>query len=143
MQLGQTIGILMGSNIGTTLTVWLLALSGISGESVFLKLIKPEDMTFMPYKKNARPPNRVRKEKKSIRKHILFSIFRLFFQKKRFYAISFIIGENVDSFSIHLYFIYFLQILSSITNCTKKFVQFLFEKSKLCRTFENLTFIIR
>ena len=45
MQLGQTIGILMGSNIGTTLTVWLLALSGISGESVFLKLIKPESFS--------------------------------------------------------------------------------------------------
>ena len=59
---------------------------------------KPEDMTFMPYKKNARPPNRVRKEKISIRKHILFSIFRLFFQKKRFYAISFIIGEKADCF---------------------------------------------
>lgn len=45
MQLGQTIGILMGSNIGTTLTVWLLALSGIDGESVFLKLLKPESFS--------------------------------------------------------------------------------------------------
>ena len=52
-------------------------------------------------------------------------------------------GLLLDSFSIHLYFIYFLQILSSITNCTKKFVQFLFKKPKLCGIFENLTLILR
>ncbi len=45
MELGQTIGILMGSNIGTTLTVWLLTLSGIDGESVFLRLLKPESFS--------------------------------------------------------------------------------------------------
>jgi len=52
-------------------------------------------------------------------------------------------GLLLDSFSIHLHFIYFLQILSSITNCTKKFVQFLFKKPKLCGIFENLTLILR
>ena len=32
MKLGQTIGVIMGSNIGTTLTAWILSLSGISGD---------------------------------------------------------------------------------------------------------------
>ena len=42
MQLSQTIGVLFGSNIGTTVTAWLLTLSGIDGNSVFLKLLKPD-----------------------------------------------------------------------------------------------------
>ncbi|MFA6948234.1 MAG: Na/Pi cotransporter family protein [Eubacteriales bacterium] len=41
MQLGQTIGVIMGSNIGTTLTAWLLSLSGIQSDNIFLKLLKP------------------------------------------------------------------------------------------------------
>lgn len=32
MEIGQTIGVIMGSNIGTTLTSWLLSLSGIKAE---------------------------------------------------------------------------------------------------------------
>ncbi|MBQ8514304.1 MAG: Na/Pi cotransporter family protein [Ruminococcus sp.] len=42
MQLSQTIGVLFGSNIGTTVTAWLLTLSGIDGSSVLLKLLKPD-----------------------------------------------------------------------------------------------------
>lgn len=42
MQLGQTLGLIMGSNIGTTLTAWILSLAGIETENVFIKLLKPE-----------------------------------------------------------------------------------------------------
>ena len=42
MELGQTIGVIMGSNVGTTLTAWILSLSGIEGDNVWLKLLKPE-----------------------------------------------------------------------------------------------------
>ncbi|MDR1539696.1 MAG: Na/Pi cotransporter family protein [Clostridiales bacterium] len=43
MQLHQTVGVIMGSNIGTTLTVWVLALAGIESENVFLKMLSPEN----------------------------------------------------------------------------------------------------
>lgn len=33
MKLGQAIGIIMGANIGTTVTSWILSLSGIQGDS--------------------------------------------------------------------------------------------------------------
>lgn len=42
----DTFGIIMGSNVGTTLTAWLLSLTGISGDNFFLTLLKP--MTFAP-----------------------------------------------------------------------------------------------
>ena len=42
MELGQTVGVIMGSNVGTTLTAWILSLSGIEGDNVWLKLLKPE-----------------------------------------------------------------------------------------------------
>ena len=45
MQLGQTIGVIMGSNIGTTLTAWILAMSGIQSENVFVNLLKPENFS--------------------------------------------------------------------------------------------------
>ena len=45
MKLGQTISIIMGANIGTTVTSWLLSLTGIEGTTVFLKLLKPESFT--------------------------------------------------------------------------------------------------
>lgn len=41
MQFGQTIGVLMGSNIGTTLTAWILSLAGIDSDVVWLNLLKP------------------------------------------------------------------------------------------------------
>ncbi|WP_352415106.1 Na/Pi cotransporter family protein [Oscillibacter ruminantium] len=45
MELGQTIGVIMGSNIGTTLTAWILALSGIESENVWVNLLKPENFS--------------------------------------------------------------------------------------------------
>ncbi len=46
MSLGQTLGIIMGANVGTTVTGWLLSLSAISEEStLILKLFKPESFT--------------------------------------------------------------------------------------------------
>ena len=42
----NTFGIIMGSNVGTTLTAWLLSLAGISGDNFFITLLKP--MTFSP-----------------------------------------------------------------------------------------------
>lgn len=45
MALSQTIGVLMGSNIGTTLTAWILSLSGIESDNVFLRVLKPESFS--------------------------------------------------------------------------------------------------
>ncbi len=42
MTLSQVIPIIMGSNIGTTVTSWLLSMSGISGDSFFIKLLNPK-----------------------------------------------------------------------------------------------------
>ena len=42
MGLGQTIGVIMGSNIGTTLTAMLTSLVGLESDNVWLKLLKPE-----------------------------------------------------------------------------------------------------
>lgn len=47
MQLGQTVGVIMGSNIGTTLTAWILALNGMESENVFLSLLKPEAFSLL------------------------------------------------------------------------------------------------
>lgn len=41
MSLRQTVGIIMGANIGTTITSWLLSLIGIESENFFLNLLKP------------------------------------------------------------------------------------------------------
>lgn len=41
MKLSQAIGIIMGANIGTTITSWILSLSGLEGESFFIQLMKP------------------------------------------------------------------------------------------------------
>ena len=45
MELGQTIGVIMGSNIGTTVTAWILSLSGITSDNVFVQLLKPESFS--------------------------------------------------------------------------------------------------
>ena len=45
MQLGQAINVIMGANIGTTVTAWILSLGGIEGSSLVLKLLKPESFT--------------------------------------------------------------------------------------------------
>ena len=41
LKLGQCIGVLMGSNIGTTLTAWILSLAGIESDHFLLKMLKP------------------------------------------------------------------------------------------------------
>lgn len=41
MKLSQSIGVIMGANVGTTVTSWLLSLSGIQGESFWLQFAKP------------------------------------------------------------------------------------------------------
>lgn len=41
MQLHQAVGIIMGSNVGTTVTSWLLSLTGIQGDSFWIKMLKP------------------------------------------------------------------------------------------------------
>lgn len=43
MQLKQTIAVIMGSNVGTTLTAWILGLAGIQSDSFVLSLLKPEN----------------------------------------------------------------------------------------------------
>ena len=45
MNLGQTISIIMGANIGTTVTAWLLSTAEISGTAMIIKLFKPESFT--------------------------------------------------------------------------------------------------
>jgi len=41
MKLSQAIGIIMGANVGTTITSWLLSLTGIESDNFFLQLVKP------------------------------------------------------------------------------------------------------
>lgn len=41
MKLTQAVGIIMGANVGTTVTSWILSLAGIQGSSFFLQLLKP------------------------------------------------------------------------------------------------------
>ena len=41
LSLGQAINVIMGANVGTTATAWILSLGGIEGDSIFLKLLKP------------------------------------------------------------------------------------------------------
>ena len=41
MKLSRAIGVIMGANVGTTITAWILSLTGISGDSFLLKMLKP------------------------------------------------------------------------------------------------------
>ena len=45
MKLNQAVGIIMGANIGTTVTSWILSLSGLQGDIVFVKLCKPSSFS--------------------------------------------------------------------------------------------------
>ncbi len=45
MQLHQAVGIIMGANIGTTITSWILSLSGIEGSSFLINIVKPANFT--------------------------------------------------------------------------------------------------
>ena len=44
MTLNQAVGVIMGSNIGTTVTAWILSLSGLEGDSFFIQLFKPSTL---------------------------------------------------------------------------------------------------
>lgn len=46
MKLGQAVGVIMGANIGTTITAWILSLTGIEGDGIFMQMLKPS--TFAP-----------------------------------------------------------------------------------------------
>lgn len=45
MMLRQSIGVIMGANIGTTVTAWILSLSGIEGSSLLVQMFKPSTFT--------------------------------------------------------------------------------------------------
>lgn len=45
MKLKQTIGIIMGANIGTAVTAWILSLTGIEGGNFWLEMLKPSSFT--------------------------------------------------------------------------------------------------
>lgn len=45
LTLGQSVGVIMGANLGTSVTSWLLSLTGISGDSFFIQLCKPSTFT--------------------------------------------------------------------------------------------------
>lgn len=44
MTLHQAVGVIMGSNIGTTVTSWILSLSGLEGDSFIIQLFKPSTL---------------------------------------------------------------------------------------------------
>ena len=44
MTLRQAVGVIMGSNIGTTVTAWILSLSGLEGDSFLIQIFKPSTL---------------------------------------------------------------------------------------------------
>ena len=45
LSLAQAINVIMGANVGTTITAWVLSLGGIEGDSLFVQLLKPTSFT--------------------------------------------------------------------------------------------------
>ena len=45
MKLSQAIGLIMGANVGTTITAWMLSLTGIESSSIFLQMLKPSSFS--------------------------------------------------------------------------------------------------
>ena len=45
MKLSQAIGVILGANVGTTVTSWLLSLTGVEGSGLFLQLLKPSSFS--------------------------------------------------------------------------------------------------
>lgn len=45
MTLAQSINVIMGANVGTTVTAWILSLGGISSDNLFVQLLKPTSFT--------------------------------------------------------------------------------------------------
>lgn len=66
MKLSQAVGVIMGANIGTTMTSWLLSLTGIESGNFFMNLLKPSSFSpvlamvgvvFLQFLKNDRKKN--------------------------------------------------------------------------------------
>lgn len=47
MHFGKTIGVIMGSNIGTTLTAWITGLTGIESDNIWMSLLKPANFSLV------------------------------------------------------------------------------------------------
>ena len=47
MALSQTVGVIMGANIGTTITAWLLSLVSVSGSGIFMQMLKPANFSLV------------------------------------------------------------------------------------------------
>ncbi|MBQ7572662.1 MAG: Na/Pi cotransporter family protein [Clostridia bacterium] len=45
MNIGNTVGVIMGSNVGTTITAWIMSLIGVSSDNIFVKMLKPESFS--------------------------------------------------------------------------------------------------
>jgi phosphate:Na+ symporter len=45
MDISNTVGVIMGSNIGTTVTAWIMSMVGISSKNVFVQMLKPENFS--------------------------------------------------------------------------------------------------
>ncbi len=45
MKLSQAVGVILGANVGATLTAWLLSLTGVEGSNFFLQLLKPSSFS--------------------------------------------------------------------------------------------------
>ena len=45
MDIGNTVGVIMGSNIGTTVTAWIMSLIGVSSDNVLVRMLKPESFS--------------------------------------------------------------------------------------------------
>ncbi|MBQ4578112.1 MAG: Na/Pi cotransporter family protein [Clostridia bacterium] len=47
MALSQSVGVIMGANIGTTITAWLLSLVSVDGSGIFMKMLKPANFSLV------------------------------------------------------------------------------------------------
>ena len=47
MTLRQSIGVIMGSNIGTTMTAWILTLAGVESDNLWISLLNPENFSLI------------------------------------------------------------------------------------------------
>lgn len=45
MKLSQAVGVILGANVGTTITSWILSLTGVEGTNLFLQLLKPSSFS--------------------------------------------------------------------------------------------------
>ena len=45
MKLSKAVGVIMGANLGTTVTAWLLSLTGVQGDSILISLLKPSSFS--------------------------------------------------------------------------------------------------